>query len=196
MTTDYRKDLSGTSWATVYARQMARAPLVSAWLDALDLHPGDHVIDVGSGPGYVSLQAAARVGPTGLVYAVDRSAEALDYLAGLQEAQGVDIIRRVLGDAASLDIDDRQFQAALITMVLHHTDDPERVVCRVGGMLPAGGRLVIAEFHPEGPCEIGAPAAERLHPDRVRRWCTGAGLREVRYERQTPEHYCLVLERL
>jgi precorrin-6B methylase 2 len=84
----FQKNLSNLDWATVFARQAERAALVPAWLDALDVQAGSRLLDLGAGPGYVSLQAAQRVGPTGMVYAIDRSADALDYLADLQQQGG------------------------------------------------------------------------------------------------------------
>ena len=40
-------------------------------LDALSLASGMTLADVGSGPGFYTLPAAKRVGPTGRVYALD-----------------------------------------------------------------------------------------------------------------------------
>src|SRR5262249_20323194 len=96
MTHGYRKDMSDAAWDAVYARQMERAELADGWLDALELRPGSRLLDVGAGPGYFSLRAAARVGPTGRVIAVDRSAEALAFLATKQEELAVPQITRVV----------------------------------------------------------------------------------------------------
>src|SRR5688572_13351093 len=43
-----------------------------------DLHPGDVVLDLGSGGGIDVLLSARRVGPTGYVYGVDITAEMLE----------------------------------------------------------------------------------------------------------------------
>ncbi len=44
---------------------------------------------LGASPGYVSLAFAARVGPQGLVYAVDRSVDAFAYLERLQRDRDI-----------------------------------------------------------------------------------------------------------
>ena len=67
----------------VYARQASRAALVADWLKALRLKPGDRVLEIGAGPGFVSFALAERVGPTGMVHAVDRSAQALANLESI-----------------------------------------------------------------------------------------------------------------
>ena len=191
----YRKDMSHISLDEVFARQVRRAGLIAEWLDALQLQPGDRVLDFGAGPGYVSLVLAERVGPEGVVYAVDRSADALAYLERLQRERGVPQIHRVVADVLKLDPGALHPDAALVTMVLHHTDDPPSVLANVARLLPAGALAVVAEFHPEGPCEVGPPWKERLSPDRVRAWCEDAGFEVLTYARQTPEFYMWLVRR-
>jgi ubiquinone/menaquinone biosynthesis C-methylase UbiE len=195
MDAPYRKDLGHLTWEQVFARQEQRAGLVDAWIDALELAPGGRVLDVGAGPGFVSLALAARVGPTGTVYALDRSADALAYLERLQDAGGIAQITRIAADAAALDPTSIRPDAALVTMVLHHADDPPAILRAVARCLPVGAPAVIGEFHPEGPCTSGPPREERLAPEKVRAWCEEAGLGVTGYRRQTPEHYVLVAKR-
>ena len=168
----FRKDLSHLTWDEVYARQVQRAALVGDWMDALRLKRGDRVLEIGSGPGYVSLVLAERVGATGAVYAVDVSAEALAHLARLQKERGVSNIERFVADAATLELPGRRADAALISMVLHHTDDPAAILRNVARLLAPGGLAVVAEFHPDGPCEPGtaaaAPVGSRPNPNLVR----------------------------
>ena len=191
----FQKDLSHLRWDEVYARQQNRAPLTGAWMEALELHEADRVLDVGTGPGFVSLLLAERVGPQGLVYALDRSADALAYLAGLQEQRGIRQIERVVADAATLEPGKLQASKALISMVLHHADDPAAVVCSVARCLADRGLLVVAEFHPEGPCSAGPPREHRLAPEQSSKWCEDAGLDVLEYKRQSPEHYMLTAQK-
>ena len=85
----FRKDLTHLTWAEVYARQEKRAHLVDAWMNALCLKPGDRVLEVGAGPGYVSMILAERVGREGVVYAVDKSADALACLERRQNVKSL-----------------------------------------------------------------------------------------------------------
>jgi ubiquinone/menaquinone biosynthesis C-methylase UbiE len=195
MDAPYRKDLGHLDWEQVFARQAQRADLVDAWLDALDLKAGDRVLDVGAGPGFVSLALAERVGPRGTVYALDRSADALGHLARLQADRGIGQIARIAGDAAAFDPASIRPDAALVTMVLHHADDPAAILRAVARALPPGAPVVIGEFHPDGPCTGGPPRAERLAPETVQAWCEQAGLGVTAYRRQTPEHYAMVAKR-
>lgn len=195
MTEPYRKDLSHITWDEVFARQVRRAGLVEDWMDALQLQPGARALDIGAGPGYVSLVLADRVGPEGLVYAVDRSADALAYLERLQRERGVSQIQRVVADATTLEPGALRPDLALVTMVLHHTDDPPGILSSVARLLPPGALAIVAEFHPEGPCEQGPPQSERVSPEQVQAWCEAAGFEALTYRRQTPEHYMWIVQR-
>ncbi|MFY9600501.1 MAG: methyltransferase domain-containing protein, partial [Pseudolabrys sp.] len=191
----FQKDLSHLSWDQVYARQARRAELISDWMEALRLKSGDRVLEIGAGPGYVSFALANRVGPAGIVYALDRSADALAYLERLQKERGVGQIQRIAADAATLERTDVQAHSALITMVLHHADDPAGILHNVARFVPLGAPVVIGEFHPEGPCEDGPPREHRLAPEKIKGWCEHAGLSVVGYRRQTPEHYVVIAQR-
>ena len=191
----YRKDLSHITWDQVYARQVQRAPLVDDWMDALRLKAGDRVLDVGPGPGFVSFLLAAQVGPAGLVYAVDPSADALAYLDRLQKERGIANIETHVADAATLELPGVQVDAALIAMVLHHTDDPAGILRNAARLLKPGGLALVAEFDPDGPCDHGPPRAHRLTPYQIQTWCEAAGLSTLHQRRQTPEHYMVALQR-
>jgi ubiquinone/menaquinone biosynthesis C-methylase UbiE len=194
MTTEFRKDLSHLTWEEVFVRQQQRAALIPAWCEALQLKAGAHVLDLGAGPGYVSLQMASLVGPTGLVYAVDREGEALAYLVEEMQCQHIANIRCIVTDVRDLHLPDEPVSAALLTMMLHHSYDPAALIGTLKRLLPSDGRAVIAEFHPDGPALSGPPSTARLSPELLERYCQQAGLRVVDYTRQSEEHYMLTVK--
>jgi ubiquinone/menaquinone biosynthesis C-methylase UbiE len=180
-----------SEWDRMFARQQQRAFLLPDWLVALDLVPGARVLDAGAGTGFFSLQVAALVGPGGRVYAVDRSPEALAYLERLRTEQRLSQIRCITADAAQLPPIEDHLDAALLTMVLHHAGDPAALIAHVATLLPPGARLVIAEFDPDGPGEVGPEPARRIAPAQIAAWCRAAGLEIMATQRQSPEHYFL-----
>lgn len=181
-------------WEAIYQRQVARADLAVEWLEALRLAPGHRVLDVGAGTGYVTLMLAEQVGPQGQVYALDRAEGALAFLAERQQARGIKHISRISADAADMEGYGLRGDAALVTLLLHIVADPKAVIAAVSRCLLPGGRLVVAEFHPDGPCEIGAPREKRIAPAKVEGWCQEAGLAVVETRRQAPEYYMLVAQ--
>jgi ubiquinone/menaquinone biosynthesis C-methylase UbiE len=192
----YPKDMSRSNWAEVFARQALRAELMPEWFDAIGVKEGDRVLEVGAGPGHVSLALAERVGPLGMVVAIDRSADALAYLADLQRQRGIAQITRIAGDAATVELTGPPADAALVTYVLHHAALPEAILAHLHGLLRPGARTLVGEFHPEGPCEIGVKKEHRIAPERIEAWCDAAGFACLEYRRQTPEHYMLLVERV
>jgi ubiquinone/menaquinone biosynthesis C-methylase UbiE len=85
---------------------------------------------------------------------------------------------------------------ALVTMLLHHCEDPAALLRNVSRLLPAGARAVVAEFDPGGACLEGPPREERLAPDQVGAWCEDVGLR-VRWEQeQSRDCYMLLVEQV
>ncbi len=191
----YRRDLSHLTWDQLYARQVQRSILAADWMDALKLKVGDQVLDVGPGPGFVSLLMAGRVGSEGIVYAVDPAAEALAYLARLQNERGIRNIRTFAADAATVELPGVTVDAALIAMVLHHTDDPAGILRNVARLTKPEGLAVIADFHPDGPCEHGPPRQHRLAPPQVQAWCEAAGWSLRAERRQGAEHYMVLAQR-
>jgi ubiquinone/menaquinone biosynthesis C-methylase UbiE len=190
----YTKDMRNAEWDKVYERQTRRGPLLPDWMDAIGVKAGDRVLEVGSGPGYFTLILADRVGPDGLVYAVDRSADALASLEARQSERGITQVRRIVADAATLEAD-LQADCALATMVLHHVEDGPALVRNLHRLLRPRALVVFAEFDPGGPCEHGPPRAERIAPAQVQAWCEDAGFVVVSERSQTPDHYMLVAQR-
>jgi ubiquinone/menaquinone biosynthesis C-methylase UbiE len=89
-------------------------------LDAAELRPADHVLDIAAGTGDQSLLAAQIVGPAGTVLATDISAEMLKEATRLAEQQGFTNITTRVMNAEQLDLPDQSFDA---------------VICRLGLML-------------------------------------------------------------
>jgi len=113
------------------------------------VQPGQTVCDMGCGNGFYTLELARRVGPQGLVYAVDIQPEMLRMLAERAAAEGLDNIRPMLGTPI-----DPRLPAAAVDMVLcvdvyHEFSHPEEMLTRIRASLKPRGRLVLAEFRGE-----------------------------------------------
>lgn len=106
------------------------------------LAPGQHLLDVGSGPGTITVELAERVAP-GRVTALEISDAALD-LARVEAAKrGVSNIDFVVGDVHALRFTDGAFDVVHAHQVLQHVGDPVqalremRRVVRPGGIVAA-----------------------------------------------------------
>jgi SAM-dependent methyltransferase len=99
------------------------------------------VLDVGCGPGTITLDIARRVTP-GRVTGIDASAAVIAEAAAAASADGVDVEFRT-GDIYALDVPDQAFDVVHGHQVLQHLSEPVaalremRRVCRAGGVVAA-----------------------------------------------------------
>jgi len=105
------------------------------------LRPGDRLLDVGSGPGTLTLDLAERVAP-GLLTALEHTAEALDLTRAEAARRGREL-DLVVGDVHALALPDDAFDVVHAHQVLQHVADPVaalremRRVTRPGGLVAA-----------------------------------------------------------
>lgn len=112
-------------------------------LELLDPLPGERVLDIGSGPGYLAAALAERVGRSGAVCAVDPS-PAMNALAE-QKAVGLPQSTVGVGDALALPFPDGGFDAAVSTQVYEYVADMPAALVELGRVLRPGGRVLILD---------------------------------------------------
>ena len=106
----------------------------------LALKPGEHVLDVGSGPGFLADEMAQEVGADGRVAGVDPS-ESMLALAKRQTAAA----EFQSGDALSLPFADETFDVVVSTQVLEYVEDVAAALAEARRVLRPGGRLLVLD---------------------------------------------------
>jgi ubiquinone/menaquinone biosynthesis C-methylase UbiE len=114
-------------------------------LDALDLDPGDRVLEVGPGTGYYTFDMAAAV-PQGQVDIFDIQQQMLDHVMREANRRGVMNVAPSHGDAQRLPYGDDVFDAAVLVTVLGEIPDQEQALREMARVLKPGGRLVVGEL--------------------------------------------------
>lgn len=109
--------------------------------DALRPRPGEHILDVGCGPGFYVADLADAVGPAGSVTGIDSSAQMLAMAAHRAESRANVVFREA--DASALPIEDEAYDAALSVQVLEYVRDIPTALAELRRSLRPGGRLVI-----------------------------------------------------
>ena len=116
-----------------------------ATLRALDPRPGERVLDIGSGPGFLACEIAAAVGESGAVCGLDPS-ESMRALAERRErGAGSAPVEFLEGSATELPFPDHSFHAVVSTQVYEYVDDMPRALAEARRVLEPGGRLVVLD---------------------------------------------------
>jgi ubiquinone/menaquinone biosynthesis C-methylase UbiE len=112
-----------------------------AVLRALALAPGESVIDIGTGPGFVALEMAEAVGPNGRVLAIDRSEPMLTLAK--RRCGSVPQVELRSGDATDLPCDDQDFDVAVSVQVYEYVAEIGKALAEMFRALKPGGRAAI-----------------------------------------------------
>lgn len=145
----YRSREAAERWQRgAAARAGTLGPITDLMLDLAEIRPGDRVLDVAAGTGEQTLMAARRVGPDGLVLAVDVAPEMLERASEAVRAAGLsNVVTRVM-DAQALDLGPEPFDAAICRSGLMLMADPVAALVGVHRALKTGGKLAALVFGP------------------------------------------------
>ncbi len=114
-------------------------------LATLGVEPGMSIADIGAGSGLFSRPLARAVGEEGVVYAVDIAPGMLSHIEATAEAQGLENLRTVLGDAADPKLP-RPVDLILMSDMLHQVRDKEGYLRNLRPYLEAGGRIAVIDL--------------------------------------------------
>ncbi|MFA5860299.1 MAG: class I SAM-dependent methyltransferase [Candidatus Thermoplasmatota archaeon] len=173
----------------MWDHQGERLQLAAEWWALAGGKPGWRVADVGCGPGRISLAYAEWAGSQGFVLAADPAPDALEFVEKKREGASLGALAL---DAEKDLLPGAPYDAVFLTNVLHHVEHP---VVVLKNLVSATRTLLVAEFDPEGPGEIGPPPHERVPPTRLLEWLGEAGWRAGSVRKQAMEHYCVLATR-
>ncbi len=110
------------------------------------LEAGERVLDVGSGAGFDSFVAAARVGEGGFVVGIDMTPEMLDKARASAAALGVANVEFRPGLAEQLPVEDGWADAVISNGVINLCADKRPVFAEIRRALRPGGWLQFADI--------------------------------------------------
>ncbi|HSC29177.1 MAG TPA: methyltransferase domain-containing protein, partial [Vicinamibacterales bacterium] len=151
-------------------------------LETMGVRPGSMVADIGAGDGFFTTRLATAVGPSGRVYAVDISDQALARLRRRLADDGAENVIVIKGAPDDPRLPNGTLDAALIVNAYHEMDEHQAMLAALRRALKPDGRLVIVE--PISERRRGASRAEQVRsheiaPEHVVAEARSAGFRIV-----------------
>jgi SAM-dependent methyltransferase len=171
-------------------------------LRQLGLESGDTFAEIGCGTSYFAIPAALITDPAP-VYGVDIDDSYLEILSDLADAQEIDNIDPIHGDARELGEHlSEPVDVGLIANTFHGIDDPEAFAEQVVAVLADDGQFVVINWQdlPKEETTVGGqvrgpPIELRLSPDETQSIVEDATeLTLTEHVELPPYHYGLIFE--
>lgn len=156
-----------------------------------ELHPGEIVLDLGSGGGIDVLLSAKRVGPTGKAYGLDMTDEMLELARENQRKAGIANVEFLRGEIENIPLPNASVDVIISNCVINLSADKGRVLREAFRVLKPGGRFAVSDIVVRGdvPAEIRRNlelwigcVAGALEEAEYRALLTEAGFRDVAIE--------------
>ncbi len=182
----------GIEWLDRPQREEEELP--ARVLDALDLHPGEVVADLGAGSGYFTFRMAPKVGETGKVVAVEIQEAMLNALrsrAAATKAMNVEVVQ---GSEIDPHLPAGGVNLVLVVDVYHELAYPFEVMTKVRAALKPGGRVVFVEYRKEDPA-VRIKEVHKMSVNQLEKEMNAVGLVRVRTVETLPLQHIVIFKK-
>ncbi|MEU2157397.1 class I SAM-dependent methyltransferase [Streptomyces sp. NPDC019396] len=157
------REFFGTRAARWDTRFPDDGPAFAVGVAALELRPGDAVLDAGCGTGRALPLLREAAGPGGTVIGVDLTPEMLAAASNAGRGRAGALL---LADVARLPLRAESLDAVFAAGLIAHLPRPEAGLRELARVVRPGGRLAL--FHPLGRAALAARQGRELSDDDLR----------------------------
>jgi ubiquinone/menaquinone biosynthesis C-methylase UbiE len=134
------------SWLVELDNPFTKTNRAATIVERLDVRPGMAVLDLGCGPGRLTIPIARKVGPDGEVVAMDIQSGMLQRAREKARATNLTNIQFLQAGAGEGKMGRNRFDRSLLVTVLGEIPDRERALREIFDALKPGGRLSVTEI--------------------------------------------------
>ena len=156
---------------------------------ALGLTPGQTVVDLGAGTGYLLPPLVKAVGPEGVVIAADIEQAMLTFLGDAAKKEGWATVRLHLSAMDDLGLPAASVDSVVTLNVWHHIEGRPAYAAKVLQTIKPGGVFVIVDFLKEETEGFGPPMSMRLSAEEVVAELVAGGFEAEIVLETMPRHY-------
>ena len=144
-----------------------------------ELHPGETVLDLGSGGGIDVLLSAGRVGPDGEAYGLDMTDEMLALARENQAKAGVENVEWLKGTIEEVPLPDASVDVVISNCVINLSTDKGRTLRESARVLREGGRFAVTDI-------VADPGMDEATRRDMQQWtgCIAGALTEDEFRRE------------
>jgi arsenite methyltransferase len=125
-----------------------------------ELHPGETVLDLGSGGGIDVLLSAKRVGPSGKAYGLDMTDEMLELALENKRKAGAANVEFLKGHIESIPLPSNSVDVIISNCVINLSGDKRKVLSEAFRVLKPGGRFAVSDIVTRG--ELPEPVRDSM----------------------------------
>ena len=182
----------GIPWLDRPQRESEEHPEVV--IDALELHEGEVVADLGAGSGFFTFRMAPKVGKTGKVLAVDLQDEMLETIRERAAESKVTNVVEVKDTETDPELPANSVDLVLMVDVYHELSYPYEVMTKVREALKPDGRVVFVEYRKEDP-RVPIKELHKLSVEQLDKEMKVVGLKRVRTVETLPLQHIVIYEK-